>query len=69
MIWLILILLAFVAVVYLFLWLKSRWDRLSPQHKKQIMFLGMNSLFNFLRLKWQVVLMVIWQILKRFIRK
>ena len=69
MIRLILYFIAFIVVIYLLLWLKEKWNRLHPNTKKQILFLGMNGLFNFLRLKWQIILIAIWQIVKRLIRK
>jgi hypothetical protein len=69
MIRLVLYFIAFIVLVYLLLWLKGKWDKLHPNTKKQILFLGMNGVFNFLRLKWQIILIAIWQIVKRFIRK
>jgi len=69
MIRLVLYFLAFIVVIYFIIWLKRKWDKLHPNTKKQILFLGMNGLFNFLRLKWQIILIALWQIIKRLMRK
>jgi uncharacterized membrane protein len=68
MIRLVLYAIAIVALIYFLLWIKGKWSRLHPNTKKQILFLGMNGLFNFLRLKWQIILVAIWQIVKRLRR-
>lgn len=69
MIRLVLYAIVLIALIYILLWLKRKWNKLHPNTKKQIMFLGMNGLFNFLRLKWQIILIALWQIIKRFIKK
>ncbi len=67
---LILIVLLLIVTVYLILWLKRRfWNRLTPQVKKQIITFGLLNIFNFLKLKWQIILMFSWQILKKLISK
>jgi hypothetical protein len=69
MIRVILYFIAFIAILYLLLWLKSKWDKLKPELKKQILYFGLLNLFNFLKLKWQIILAVLWQIVKRLMRK
>ena len=69
MIKLVLYLVAFVIIIYILLWLKTKWNTLHPQTKKQIMFLGLNGIFSFLRLKWQIIILAIWQVVKRILGK
>jgi uncharacterized membrane protein len=59
----------FIVAIYILVWLKNKWNTLHPNTKKQIMFLGLNGVFSFLRLKWQIILIAIWQVLKRFLKK
>lgn len=69
MIRLVLYFIAFVAVLYLILWLKGKWDRLRPELKKKILYLGVVNLIGFLKLKWQIILGFVWQVVKRLIKK
>lgn len=67
---LILIALLLIVTIYLILWLKRRfWNRLTPQTKKQIITFGLLNIFNFLKLKWQIILIFSWKILKQLISK
>jgi len=64
---LIFFLILFIAAIYFLMWLKSRFNRLSPESKKKLLFFGLSNVFSFLKGRWFWILTIAWKILKRFI--
>jgi len=69
MIRLVFYLVVFVLIIYGLVWLKSRFSRLKPEVKKQILSFGLYKIISLLKTKWYFILTIIWQILKRIIRR
>jgi len=49
------------------MWLKSRFNRLSPEAKKKLLFFGLSNVFSFVKGRWFWILSIVWQVLKKFI--
>ena len=59
----------FVLIVYGIVWLKDRFNRLKPALKKQILYFGLYKVVELLKTKWYLILTIIWQIIKRIIKR
>lgn len=57
----------FFVAIYFLMWLKSRFNRLSPEAKKKLLFFGLSNVFGFLKGRWFWILTIAWQVLKKFI--
>ncbi len=68
MIRIILYLAFFGLIIYLAIWLKKRYTRLEPKHKKQLIYFVFGSAFRFLKTKWHWIFITIWQVVKRLMR-
>jgi len=59
--------LIFIVLLYIFFWVKEKFKILRPETKKQILTFGLIYLIGLLKAKWQIIIQVVWHILKRFI--
>lgn len=59
----------FVFIVYFIVWLKEKFSRLKPEVKKQILYFGLYKVIALLKTKWYLILTILWQVLKRIIRR
>ena len=66
---LIFIILIFALVLYLLFWVKEKFKTLQPETKKKIFTFGLTYLISLIKTKWQIIIQILWHILKRFIRK
>lgn len=64
---LVFIILIFVLVLYILFWIKEKFKTLRPETKKKILTFGLTYLIGLVKAKWQIIIRVIWHILKRFI--